>query len=221
MISALILDQDGTLYPSLSPLSSELRRRTKEWLQKALGVSSDAIDDLYSRLQAEHPHPYDGFKSVGLSPEEYLEQVFDRIDPAAYLSRDEHLRTLLGNIGCPKFVVTLSSLSYASKLQKALGIREILQETVSMIDLVPHHGKDAAYTSIRKRIQVPLENILVVGDNILLDIKPALAAGFPALLVGCPPPGYRGANIESIYELEDFLHRKSHHKQKKRTTYQW
>jgi len=89
MIHAYIFDQDGTLYPNKGTLTDALRERTKQWISERLHINRKDVEELYARLSEQFPHPYHGFLSLGLSPEEYHKEVFDKVDPDFYLDEDE------------------------------------------------------------------------------------------------------------------------------------
>ena len=97
MIQAYIFDQDGTLYPKKSKLTNALRERTKQWISESLDITRGEVDSIYARLPKEFPHPYHGFLSLGLSPEEYF-QIFcedTQEDESLEYSIDNYLFLLL------------------------------------------------------------------------------------------------------------------------------
>lgn len=184
MIKALILDQDGTIYPQNSSLTDALRERTKGWLAARLNLSRPKVDQIYATLPSTHPHPYLGFLSLGLAPEEYLSEVFDKVDPKPYLSYDPRLVRLFEQLPQKKFVVTLASLPYSHCLQKHLGVFPFIDRTYSAVDSPPVYCKGEIYDQITQDLGLPREQICVVGNSFRNDIQPAIARGYEAIFIG-------------------------------------
>ena len=186
MTKAYIFDQDGTLYPKKSNLTDVLRERTKEWLSESLSMAREEVNTLYAKLPKDFPHPYHGFLSLGLSPEEYHKEVFDKVDPTLFLDEDNRLVNLFARISVPKFVVTLASLGYSERLQRRLGVYDLVERTISAIEHPPTYSKLEAYELTRKHLGIAAEDICVVGDNLSTDILPAVENGFKAFLLIVP-----------------------------------
>jgi len=206
MIKAYIFDQDGTLYPKNSELTNALRKRTKKWISERLGIGKEEVESIYARLPNEFPHPYHGFLSLGLSPEVYHKEVFDKVDPALFLDKDSALIDLFSKISVPKFVVTFASLKYSKRLQQWLGVYDLVEKTISAIEYPPTYSKVRAYESIREYLEVTANEICVVGDNLLTDIIPAIDCGFKAVFIGTIKElSTDFYSINDIYSLGDFL----------------
>lgn len=206
MIRAYIFDQDGTLYPKQSRLTDAIRERTKEWISGSLGIARNEVDAIYSKLPENFPHPYHGFLSLGLTPKEYHREVFDKVDPALFLDEDSQLVALFSKISVPKFVVTLASLGYSEKLQRRIGIYDLVERTISAIEHPPTYSKLEAYELTRKHLGIAAEEICVVGDNLSTDILPAVENGFKAFFVdSARSPSTEFHNLDNIYSLEKFL----------------
>jgi len=206
MTKAYIFDQDGTLYPKNSKLAYALRERTKEWISERLGLVRKDVDIIYSRLPDEFPHPYHGFLSLGLSPEEYHREVFDKVDPALFLGKDNELVTLFSKISVPKFVVTFASSGYSKRLQQIVGVYDLIEKTISAIEHPLTYSKAEAYNLIKKNLRITAGKICVVGDNLLTDILPAAENGFKTILVDSSKKySNQFQSISSIYSLEELL----------------
>lgn len=204
-MKAYIFDQDGTFYPKDHEITYALRTKTKEWISRTLNLTKEEVDKLYKELPQKYPHPFDGFTSLGLNLDEYHKEVFDKVDPSLYLHKDTKLVNVLRVIDSPKYVVTLASTNYSFKLQKALGIDELIDNSFSLIDFLPTHSKLNAYEHIRKQLLLEPKEICVVGDNLQVDIQPALEKGYFTLLVGNNPGRYKGLRVSNIYDIFDFL----------------
>lgn len=204
MIKAYIFDQDGTLYPNKSTLTDVLRERTKHWISERLNLDKKEVDRLYASLPEQFPHPFHGFLSLGLSPEEYHKEVFDKVDLASYLTKNGRLKRLFDNIQVPKFVVTFASINYSYKLQARLGIEGLIEKTLPAIAYPPTYSKSKAYNSIREELCLNASEICVVGDNFVTDILPAMENGFETVLVGRQNK-FSGRSIKTIYDLDNLI----------------
>lgn len=206
-MKAYIFDQDGTLYPKDSELTYILRTMTKEWISRRLCLTKEEVDRLYNDLPKKYPHPFDGFVSLGLSIKDYHEEVFDKVDPSLYLSRDIKLINLLEILCSPKYVITLASIDYSSKLQRALGIEKLINGCLSLISFSPAHSKLNAYEHIRKKLSLDPKEVCIIGDNLQVDILPALGRGYCTILIGERTESYNGLRVSSIYGIPN-LHNK-------------
>lgn len=90
-----IFDQDGTLYPKDGPLYRATSATTKEWVRRRLNIGGFGLEELYRKLEIEQPNSLDGFASLGLTVEDYHASVFDIINVANFLDKDQRLRDLL------------------------------------------------------------------------------------------------------------------------------
>lgn len=206
MIKAYIFDQDGTLYPKKSKLTDALRERTKEWITQSLDMTREEVDSIYAKLPEDFPHPYHGFLSLGLSPEEYHREVFDKVDPALFLGKDNRLMTLFSKISVPKFVVTLASQGYSERLQQRLGVYDLIERTISAIEHPPTYSKAEAYKLIKKQLGITADEIYVVGDNLSTDVLPAVENGFKGILVDSTTESNASFQcVNSIHSLEELL----------------
>lgn len=182
-IAACLFDQDGTLYPEESTLTTELRRKTRSWIQRRTGVDDDRFDAFYKDLAKAYPNPFEGFRSLGLNIEEYHAEVFDTTDPARFLRKDDRLIDTLQAIVSPKSVVTFASKRYSGRLQRALGIDRLMEKTFFVSDY-PVDAKDAVYLDAIRPCGLDPRDVCVIGNNYATDIAPALKHGFKTVLVG-------------------------------------
>lgn len=178
-----VFDQDGTLYPRASTLFGAIRERTLAWVGERLSLDNHDAAKLVSGLPARHPHPYDGFGSLGLTIADYHTTVFDPIEPRDHVSADPRLRALLASLDGPVHVVTLASRSYSYRLQTVLGVRDMVSRTWVMSEL-PAHDKAAAYSRILEEHGASPGDLCVAGDSLAIDVEPALRLGARAYLIG-------------------------------------
>lgn len=184
MIKVIIFDQDGTFYPSNYKLTKVLRAKTKEWIQKTLKIERNQLESIYLKLPSKYPNPLDGFSSIGLKIDDYMHKVFDKINPSEYLKENKKLINLFKELKIDLYVVTIASIKYSKKLQKILGIKRLIKKTYSLGEKYPRiKTKFEIYEKIRKKMNLKRKEILIVGDNYLLDLKYANDKGYPCVLI--------------------------------------
>jgi FMN phosphatase YigB (HAD superfamily) len=160
-----------------------IQERTKQWLAQSLGVPHESLDALYKSIQSAHPHPYFGFASLGLSPEDYLRNVFDGVDIREYLSVDTELERLLVALRTKNIITTLSSPQHSLRVQTSLGVTDVIHMTLNAINFPPTYSKIEMYRQIQKQERATSGDCIVIGDNQELDIKPAVDLGMTGHLI--------------------------------------
>ena len=203
-IKCFIFDQDGTFYPEKSELTDALREKTKEWLMNRLSLSRKEIEKLYRKLPKKYPNALDGFQSLNLSIKDYHKSVFDATSPPKYISKDERLISILKRLEGNKFVVTFSSKKYSKSLQKTLGIYNLIKKTYHSIDFLLETSKLFIYEYIRKKNKLKKEEVLIIGNNLEVDIIPALNEGYNVILINATKK-FKVQSIINIYKLLDVL----------------
>lgn len=202
-IKCFIFDQDGTFYPEKSELTNSLREKTKKWIRDRLSLDKKEVDKLYKKLPKKYPNALEGFQSLGLSIKDYHKNVFDVIKPKKYISKDKRLIYTMKRLKGKKFVVTFSSKRYSRNLQKILGIKNLIKKTYYSVDFLPKTSKLFVYEHIRKENKLKKEEILVVGNNLKVDIVPALNERYKAVFIGEPIKKIKVKSIKNIYNLLD------------------
>ena len=200
-VKCFIFDQDGTFYPENSELTAELRKKTKRWLMKRLSLKREEIEKLYKKLPKKYPNALEGFMSLGLDIKDYYKNVFDVVNPSKYLSEDNKLVSVLRKLKGNKIIVTFSSKDYSKILQNALGIYNLIKKTYYSIDFLPETSKLFIYEHIRKENKLKKEEILIVGNNLEVDIIPALKEGYKTILIGKSVKKIKVRSIKNIYDL--------------------
>jgi len=208
-IKCFIFDQDGTFYPEESVLTNALRKKTKNWIMKRLSLNKREVEKLYRKLPKKYPNALEGFLSLGLSIKDYHKNVFDTIKPQKYLSKDKKLISTIKELKGEKFIVTFSSKKYSKDLQKTLGIHKLIKRTYYSIDFLSKTSKLFVYEHIRKKNRLKRGQILIVGNNLEVDIIPALNKGYKVVLIGKPIKKVKVKSIKNIYNLLHIRDRES------------
>lgn len=172
----MIFDQDGTLYPKKHELYQYTRKLTKRWLQNKLKVTSDEMEKIYKSLSVNYPNPYFGFISLGCTVNEYMSEVFDKIEPEKFLTYNPILYNFFKTCNIKKSLVTFSSPRYTKKLQNVLKITNFYSEILYVKDFKTYNKKEC-YKKIAKDYNLKYQEICVIGDSKENDINPAKELG--------------------------------------------
>lgn len=201
MIKLIIFDQDGTLYKRDNQLMLTTRKLTKEWLMKSLNIDYVEVENLYRELPQNFPNPYYGFKSLGLRVEDYMAEVFDRVNPADFIEFNNKLYDFFKNSKLKKALVTFASPKYTVKLQNKLNIYDYYSKIIYGKELKTY-SKHEAYQKLIDLFEVDLNEVCVVGDDYENDIRPAHEIGCKSIWVTEECNRENEFHVESI---EDFL----------------
>lgn len=169
----IIFDLDDTLYQNkqLSRRNTEL---TKDWIKEELNLSQDELEDLYQNLPYKYPNPLRGIESIGLSTEGYYNNVFRRIKPEKYLSKNSELENEFEKLDRDLVVVSFAPKNYCWRVLEVLGVEQHFEKVFSASE----------FESSKKRVYREIENPdIVVGDNYTTDLKPAAKLGLDIIHV--------------------------------------
>lgn len=169
----IIFDLDDTLYQNrrLSQRNTDL---TKSWIKEELGLDEKELESMYEKLPEEYPNPLKGIKSLGLSTQEYYDNVFRRIEPAKYISENPKLEKGLKKLDREKVVISFASKDYCKEVLDVLGIEKHFEKVLSASQF--ESSKKRAYTNIKNPE-------IVIGDNYNADLKPAMELGIDIIHV--------------------------------------
>lgn len=196
-VKMFIFDQDGTLYPNSHELFQYTRVKTKEWLSNKLKLGIEEIEKIYKILPKKYPNPYLGFLSLGCSVEEYMSEVFDKIDPSKFLTFNPILYEYFLNNKFLKVLVTLASKQYTEKLQETLKLREQYDEILYLADFKTYNKKQC-YEKLSNEFNIAYSEMCVIGDSYENDIIPAQQLGCKTVLISSSKK-----NIDDIIVVKD------------------
>lgn len=162
-----IFDQDGTLYPKNSQLWLELSKRTREWLCK-IGKMTESD---FQKFKLRFPDFHEGLDFMGLNLQMWQNEVQKWMlqDIDNLLIADNDLAKLIASIE-NTYVVTFSCELFSERVLEVLWIRNLLSSRFSLDQPL----KWEIYKSIQKKHQCQASDILVLWDNYIADLQPAV-----------------------------------------------
>lgn len=174
-----VFDLDGTLYPQNSLAIVNMRKKIVETIAQNYYISIDDAKRVYKSLPLAYPNPYDGFQSVGISPEMY-QSFFVNIQGWKYINPDPILKMLFKHLSSlvDILIVSLAPQKHVSNMIKAIGIDEYVLKTYS-VSKDTKYKKDELYKQIAKKYHIRY----AIGDSYENDLKPAIGYGYDSFLV--------------------------------------
>ena len=201
-IKMLVFDQDGTLYPSENDLIMETRKKTKYWLSQKLNKDLKDIDELYKQLPKKYANPYLGFKSLGCNIDEYMSEVFDKVDPSKFLEFNQMLYSYFKYNKQLKALVTFASPNYTIKLQETLRLKNFYDKILYVKDFKTY-SKGQCYEQLIKDFNIKFDEMCVIGDSYYNDILPALQLGCEAILISNKVKSLK--NVQIYKNIESYI----------------
>jgi len=172
----IIFDLDGTLYSQKSALFEQISKRTRRLFRSKIEEFDDAK---YFSLQKQYPCVYDGLRSVGIPLDRYETAVFESLN-----YNDLNLNTDVIDLldsDSMKYVLSLAPEKHIKSVTECLGLSDHFVKMYSLIDT--NCSKYILYENLRESLNLNRNQILVVGDNYLVDLKEAKENGYHTLLI--------------------------------------
>lgn len=201
-IKMLVFDQDGTLYSKENNLILETRNKTKCWLSNKLKKNLNEIDELYKQLPKKYANPYLGFKSLGCSVDEYMTEVFDKVDPSKFLNFNQMLYSYFEDSKKLKALVTFASPNYTIKLQETLRLKEFYDRILYVKDFETY-SKGQCYQKLAKDFNINFDEMCVIGDSYYNDILPAQQLGCKTVLISNKNREFK--NVKMYKNIESYI----------------
>lgn len=204
MIKAIIFDQDGTLYPKESKLYKYTSSLTQNWVKSSLKLNQIQLEKIYTMLKQEFPNPFDGFQYLGLTINDYHDNVFNQVNCDLFIEVDNRLINILEKIKIPKYIVTLSSKAFSEKLLATLQLDTLFEKTYLVSDYKNSNNKLLIYEEIRKNLNLKHSEVCIIGDNYMVDLEDAKMKGYMCILISKEIIS-DVVTIPSIYSLDDVI----------------
>lgn len=213
MVKAVLFDIDNTLFPSND--FAELARRNAITAMIGAGLTADA-DEVYNKLckvigryGPNYPKHFNALlKELGV-------KTNPKIIAAGIFAYHQAKRGISPYADVPKTIMHLRKRGYricVASQGRALKqwdklIRLGLHNMFHEVFVTPRKSK-RFYRSILKKLKLNPREVMMVGDNIETDIKPARQLGIITVLVA-PKHSMKGADytVKNIGELPRIMER--------------
>jgi HAD superfamily hydrolase (TIGR01549 family) len=212
-IQAVGFDLDGTLYAQ-SPLMDEkiatlfaekilAKRPELGTLEEAKEFSEKKYHELESRKKTLEAF---GFENAG----EVMEEIFREADSTQFLSRDEELINLLGEIRKAKKCLYLVTTAPEDEMNKKLGKLGVEKDIFDIIicgndPLLAQKPKNGnVFRHVAEQSGIPAENHVYIGDREQSDILAPKSIGMKTIAVA-NEIGAADAYAPTIYDIKNML----------------
>lgn len=194
-----IFDLDSTLYQSQKLLEYRTEL-TIDWIAEKSNLAQRTPRSFYQNLSDEFQHPYDGFTSIGLTIDDYFENVSYKIAPSTFVERNESLDDIFSEVESEIVITSLAPHSYIRQMIDAIGISQHISAIYNPYQDASSHSKYSIYK------QFSDEEVLVAGDSYARDIQPAIELAFDTVHLA-PDCSISDAHtcIDRIEEIENYI----------------
>jgi len=191
-IKAVVFDLEGTLVSSselgkrhISEVLNLISRRFGITKKKTFELLVSKREEMSARLGYTPPLTT-VVRALGISKPEFFEAIM-RVNPHPYIKADTKLQmTLEGlkRIGLKLALLTNVSLPYTLRILKALEIETSMFDClITGSDMKEIKPDPSSFLMVMKSLNIPSEQILMVGDRIAVDLTPAKKLGMRTALV--------------------------------------
>jgi putative hydrolase of the HAD superfamily len=181
----LFLDLDDTLYPSSAGLWEAIGDRILSFMVDVVGVPEDRAPTLRDEYFRAYGTTLTGLRiHQAIDPLEYLHYVHD-VPLDRYLDPDPAARAILAATPLRRVVFTNSDRHHADRVLARLGLADVIDQIVDIIDLdwVPKPD-EAAYTKAMALVGEPDPRACLLLDDLVRNLLPAERLGMTGVLVG-------------------------------------
>lgn len=202
-VDVVILDFDGTLYPSSAGIEDQIKTRFRACTQKRLGISHTEVKKLLHQYRTKYRSSILGLQeNFGVDPFEFYEELYSGLDISSVEQKPglkEALERLSAQV--PLYVFSNSNRSFVLRGLEHLGLRGFITDVFTVEDnnfiRKPH---PEVYAATVRRLGVPAERICMF-DDIPSSLRTAKEMGFRTVLVG---NGLRESGFVDLHTGEEF-----------------
>ncbi len=204
-LKAIIFDIDSTLYTNEEFANAQNEVQIVRFAEMKNLSIEDAKKMVFS-YQEEWAKLNGGkklslgntFVDLGVSIEESIQMRKELVNPEKYLSEDTKLVETLKELSSDYALacVTNNPVSVARKTLACLGADAVLSEIIGLDTCNSSKPDTKMYELVAKRLGVPVENCISVGDRYDIDIATPLEMGMGGILV---------ETVEDVYNLKKML----------------
>lgn len=176
MIKVCVFDLDGTLYNVENKITKVIDEKIKNFLLEETKMSETE----FKILEKNKPDIIEALEYLKLSKKKYYKFVYDNIDYNKYFLKDLKLLNSLKSLKCKKIVCSNSPKKHIKKVLQLIGIKRQFNKVYSMQEVI---NKKECYKKILKRYNITNKEMIVIGNDYNVDIKPANELKIKTILI--------------------------------------
>lgn len=183
-ITTLLLDLDGTLYPSQNGIWEAIANRMETYMHQVLKMEPEIIPAARQNFYQQYGTTLRGLQAnFEIDSYEYLSFVHD-IPIKNYLQHDQNLDDMLQNLPQDKWIFTNSDRAHALRVLNALGIEKHFKGILDIITMDFQNKPDPqVYTRALHEIGNPTPEFCLFADDSLKNLSPAKQQGLHTVWV--------------------------------------
>jgi putative hydrolase of the HAD superfamily len=185
MITDIILDLDGTVYPNNNGMWQEIVKRIYDFMKIQLSIPENEIISLRESYFAKYGTTLRGLQhNYDVDSEAYLSYVHD-IPLANYVSPDPKLRAMFESLPQKKWILTNADANHADRVLTHLGVRDLFDGLMGVSDNNYATKPDIfPYQQALKMTNHIAPAKCLFADDLEKNLKPAKELGIFTLLIG-------------------------------------
>jgi len=209
----LMFDLDGTLYPYKgdsfrdTSLYETLRQRSLEFISEKLNIEIRQAAEKYDFIAKKYNFILsNGFeKEYGIDRTEYLNFAWN-MDPTQHIEKDKRLTSMLEELSKTHdlFILSDAPSIWINKLLEFFEARDYFKGIFSGGDNNVRKKK-GLYPHVLQTLNADPKNVMIVGDEYLVDVVIPKKLGIVTCFVGDAESGESDYNIEDILRLREIL----------------
>ncbi len=203
LITHLLLDLDGTLYPPETGLWEAIKERITRYLTERLGIPPPEAQALRRAYIQRYGTTLRGLqRHHGVDPRDFLRFVHD-LPLERYLQPDPRLRQALQALPQAKWVFTNADAPHAWRVLDLLGVADLFAGVIDLLatDFHPKPHPRAFAVALERLGHPPPWRVAVV-DDLPRNTRAARRLGFFTVLIAPQPePEASDATLPAVDRL--------------------
>lgn len=165
--STIIFDLDDTLYPPSSGIWDLISNKIHQYMIERLDIDPAVVSEVRTSYYTRYGTTMRGLIThYQIDPQDYLDFVH-QIPIQERIKPNTELKKMLQSLPQRKIVFTNSDYNHADRVLKLLGIRELFELVVDVIDVSPYcKPMPEAFTIALNQMRVSPQQCIFVDDSI-------------------------------------------------------
>lgn len=206
-------DLDGTLYPNHPEVSQQITKLRNKALADKLEIDEMLAEFEFKQIQQRVGSNTEALALCGINGKEFFTQIWDELDLARFIQRDEQLIKLFESLnGYHHFLLSNSnSMKHMQTKLELIGLDiQVFDAVVDTVELDVFKPDPQAYQEAVRLMTEKLERevtsseILYVGDRVETDINGAKGVGMRTCLVGSESQ-VSDLCVSQVYQIKELL----------------
>jgi FMN phosphatase YigB (HAD superfamily) len=206
-LKAIGFDIDNTLYVETQEIRDLIQERIVRSAAKLLGRDFSDVEKEYNKHNAILQSGRRSLEALGIkNGVDLVQEALEHTNVASTLHRDERLVSMMKHLASKYklFLISGSGVKEARLKLAVLGLDMSLFSVTIFAESKYHREDGSAFRHISSELNIPLSQMMFVGDRENVDIVPAASFGLVTAMVN-NVSSKATYNLNTIYDLEEIL----------------